>query len=129
MISARRRRLAVVATFETFIAANHDRPVYLAEICAATGTSERTVRTCCQKYLGMSPIRYLWLHRMRLAHHALREATPETATVTVVATDHGFFELGRFSIEYRELFGETPITTLRRPPLASVRNETLLVQR
>ena len=69
----------------------------------------------------MSPIRYLWLQRMRLAHQALCEASPETATVTVVATDHGFLELGRFASEYREFFGETPVTTLRRPPPASVR--------
>jgi hypothetical protein len=36
-------------------------------------------------------------------------------TVTRIATDHGFWELGRFSVAYRTLFGETPLTTLRRP--------------
>ena len=33
-----------------------------------------------------------------------------------VAMAHGFWELGRFSVAYRGLFGETPLTTLRRPP-------------
>ena len=76
MTSTRHGRLAVVDKLEAFIAANYDRPLYLAEICAATGASERTLRLCCEKHLGMSPIRYLWLHRMRLARQVLRDASP-----------------------------------------------------
>jgi hypothetical protein len=36
--------------------------------------------------------------------------------VTSVATDHGFSELGRFSVQYRTLFGESPSASLQRPP-------------
>ena len=64
----------------------------------------------------MGPIRYLWLRRMHLTRRALLQASPPTATVTAIATDHGFWELGRFASEYRALFGETPVTSLRRPP-------------
>jgi transcriptional regulator GlxA family with amidase domain len=64
----------------------------------------------------MSPIRYLWLRRMHLAHRALLKADPATATVTSVATDQGFWELGKFSVAYRSLFGESPSATLRRRP-------------
>jgi AraC-like DNA-binding protein len=105
----------VMARFEDFLAARHLEPVYLAEICAAIGTSERTLRTSCQKRFGMGPIRYLWLRRMQLARQALLWADPALATVTEIATDHGFWELGRFSVEYRGLFGEPPLATLRRP--------------
>jgi AraC family ethanolamine operon transcriptional activator len=34
-------------------------------------------------------------------------------TVSTVATDHGFCELGRFAGTYKLMFGETPSETLR----------------
>jgi AraC-like DNA-binding protein len=50
--------------------------------------------------------------------HALKlHSDVSTATVTEIATTHGFWELGRFSVEYRGLFGESPSTSLRRPIL------------
>jgi len=94
---------------------NADRTLYVAELCAATGASDRTLRVCCQEHLGMSPMRYLWLRRMHLARRALRIADPGATTVTEIATSYGFWELGRFSVAYRSLFGEAPSAALRRP--------------
>jgi AraC-like DNA-binding protein len=111
-----RRHSAIIARFEEFLASNHDRPLYLAEICTTVGASERTLRTCCQEHLGMGPVRYLWLRRMHLARRALIAADQATATVTEIAMNHGFWELGRFSVAYRALFGEAPSASLRRPP-------------
>jgi AraC-like DNA-binding protein len=105
----------VIARFEDFLESRRFDPVYLAEICAAIGVSERTLRACCQEHLGMGPIHYLWLRRMHLAHRALLCADPASTTVTAVATEHGFWELGRFSVEYRALFGEMPSRSLQRP--------------
>lgn len=112
----RRRHLAIVAQFEDLLAANHTRALYLGEICAAVGVSERTLRLICQEHLGMGPIRYLWLRRMNLARNALVLADPTKSTVTEIATEFGFWELGRFSVEYRALFGEAPSVSLNRPP-------------
>jgi AraC-like DNA-binding protein len=101
---------------EELLEANSDRTLYLAELCAATGASDRTLRACCQEHLGMSPMRYLWLRRMHLARRALRAADLAAVTVTEIATSYGFWELGRFSVAYRSLFGESPSAALRRPP-------------
>ena len=109
------RHDAVVARFEEFLEANPDRPLYLTEICAAIGVAERTLRASCQEHLGMGPIRFLTLRRMHLVRQALLRADPSKETVTGVVTDHGFWELGRFSVAYRGLFGESPSETLRRP--------------
>src|SRR5258708_2341142 len=105
----------IVARFEEFLEANPDQPLYLTEICAAIGVAERTLRAACVEHLGMGPIRYLSLRRMHLVRRALLRADPSTATVTRLATDHGFWELGRFSVAYRALFDESPSESLRRP--------------
>jgi len=107
---------AVMRRLEEAIQANPEGPLYMTELCGALGVSYPTLRACCQEHLGMSPKRYLWLRRMNLARRALRWAHPQGTTVTEIASNHGFWELGRFSVMYRSLFGESPSTTLGRPP-------------
>jgi AraC-like DNA-binding protein len=111
-----RSHIATVAKLEDFMAENWDRPVHLGELCEKLGVSESTLRRCCNQQLGIGPNRYLWLRRMHLARRALLRADPTKTNVTAVATAQGFWELGRFSIAYRSLFGEPPSATLRRPP-------------
>jgi AraC-like DNA-binding protein len=114
MTTGGRRHDAIVARLEEFLEAHPDTPLYLTEICAAIGVAERTLRVACEEHLGMGPIRYLNLRRMHLVRRALLRAGP-SKTVTQVATDHGFWELGRFAVAYRALFGESPSATLHRP--------------
>ena len=110
-----RRHDAIIARFEEFLEANPDRPLYLTEICTAIGVAERTLRACCEEHLGMGPIRFLTLRRMHLAHRALLRTDPSQSTVTRIVAGQGFWELGRFSVAYRALFGESPSETLQRP--------------
>jgi transcriptional regulator GlxA family with amidase domain len=51
---------------------------------------------------------------MRLVRQALIKADPGVATVTHIATEYGFWELGRFAGQYKWLFGEPPSATLGR---------------
>jgi AraC-like DNA-binding protein len=110
-----RRHSTIVARFEEFLEAHPDQPLYLTDICAAIGVPERTLRASCEEHLGMGPIRFLTLRRMHLVRRALQAADASMTSVTRIATDHGFWELGRFSVAYRALFGEPPSETLRRP--------------
>jgi AraC-like DNA-binding protein len=108
-----RHHSRVIRRLEEALVANLDRTLYIADLCAAAGVSARTLLSCCHEHLGMGPRRYLWLRRMHLARRALREADPAATTVTEIATGYGFWELGRFSVSYRALFGETPSASLR----------------
>ena len=114
--SAHWRHAAVMRRLENFLEANPDRTLHMTDLCAAAAASDRTLRILCHEHLGMSPTRYLWLRRMHLARRALRMADPTTTTVTEIATSYAFWELGRFAVAYRSLFGETPSATLGRPP-------------
>lgn len=115
MTTAGQRRYSAVARLEALLEAYPDKPFHLPEICAAIGVEERTLRSACHEHLGMSPMRFLALRRMHLVRRALLRADSST-TVTRVAIDLGFWELGRFAVNYRALFGETPSATLRRSP-------------
>jgi len=112
----RHDRVPVMRRFEQVLKENPDHPLYISEICAAIGVADRTLRLHCMDYLRMSPQRYLWLRRMNLARRALALADPARTTVTEIATAQGFWELGRFALSYRRLFGESPSTTLRSSP-------------
>jgi transcriptional regulator GlxA family with amidase domain len=61
----------------------------------------------------MSPKRFVLRERLYEVRRALRDADATSGTVTTIATDHGFFELGRFAGTYKAVFGETPSATLR----------------
>jgi len=114
--SALRHHQAILRRFRALIEANAGNPLYLPEICAALGVSNRTLQRCCHEQLGISPLRYLWLRRMHMVRRALTAATPAPGAVTAIATQYGFWELGRFSVAYRILFGERPSKTLDRKP-------------
>jgi transcriptional regulator GlxA family with amidase domain len=105
---------AIIARLDAMLEAAPDRPLYLPEVCAAVGVSRRTLHNYCHQHIGTSPERYLRLRRLYMARRRLQEAAPEFGTVTRIATDVGFFELGRFAVVYRDVFGESPSATLRR---------------
>jgi AraC-like DNA-binding protein len=76
--------------------------------------SARALQAGFKRDVGMAPMAYLRLIRLRRAHAALREADPAETTVQAVALGLGLLHQGRFAANYRALFGETPSETLRR---------------
>ncbi|MBN9563860.1 MAG: helix-turn-helix domain-containing protein [Alphaproteobacteria bacterium] len=122
--AAWRRREITIRRLRAFMTANADKALYIPEICEAIGVSDRTLRACCQDYFGMGPNRYLLLRRMHLAHQRLLAVGPGEATVTEIAMQYGFWELGRFAVEYRRIFGERPSATLRAPAARSLRSNS-----
>jgi AraC-like DNA-binding protein len=110
---ARQHHQMIVRRFQEQLEAQPAGPFHMQEISGAIGVSSRTLRMACQTQLGVSPTQYLLLRRMGMARRALREADPGVTRVTDVATEFGFLELGRFAVKYRQIFGETPSSTLK----------------
>jgi len=114
--SAVRKHVLIMRRFRRMVEEKPDQALFIPEVCKTIGTSERTLRECCQEHLGISPTRYLLIRRMHLARRALRESNAAETNVTEVSMRYGFWELGRFSGRYRSLFGELPSVTLAQRP-------------
>ena len=110
--AAARRHRDILASLENLLEA--EPPPSITEIGIALGVSPRMLRACCNNNLGMDPSRYRRLRGMQRAHRALRRENPDTTSVSAVAHRCGFRDPGRFAVNYRALYGETPSATLRR---------------
>src|SRR5580704_10538528 len=122
--AARRHHTRIMVRFEEVLADHPNRQLHLPELSALIGVSERTLRSCCAEFLGISPSRYMLLRRLQTARIALRDADPATASVAEIAGGCGFTELGRFAGAYRNAFSEAPLTTLRRSPVPGILGST-----
>ncbi len=118
----RHNHAAIMARFEEALPRCLDRKIRLPALCSEVGVPERTLRMCCADFLGVSPTRYLLLQRLNKVRSALQRADASTTSVTEIAQKHQFVELGRFAVNYRTTFGETPSTTLEREPLPSAKS-------
>jgi transcriptional regulator GlxA family with amidase domain len=108
---------------EALALAELDEPLRMASLCCALAVSERTLRKAFHKIYGLPPYRHLRFLRLSQARGALLAADGQVVTVTEIATGFGFVELGRFSVEYRKVFGESPSTTLQRASSPKLRNQ------
>jgi AraC-like DNA-binding protein len=113
-VPATLRHQDIVVRFEGVLEARPHQNLSMAEICAALGVSDRTLRSVCGEHLGISPTRYLRLRRMSLVHRAFWRGASDAASVSEVARRYGFRHLGRFAADYRDLFGELPSASLQR---------------
>ena len=91
--------------------AGHDWSVN--ELADAAGLSSRTLQRQFREFLGKSPRAALCDIRFENARRELLQGVPD-AKVMDVAQRCGFPHCGRFSVEYRRRFGETPSQTVRR---------------
>jgi AraC-like DNA-binding protein len=104
--------LHIVARAEEYLSANESRPVHISEICSGLYVSRRTLHRAFHDVIGLGPSAYLRRKRLCSVHKMLRSGDPMMITVAEVAMQHGFSNLGRFSGDYRSLFGDYPSQTL-----------------
>jgi len=92
------------------------RLLCVGDLCVACDVPRRTLNHAFQQVLGMGPVTYLRRLRLNQVRRSLEysRANGDAKSVTEIALDHGFWHLGRFSSQYRELFGESPRERARR---------------
>jgi transcriptional regulator GlxA family with amidase domain len=118
----------LVEEAETLALAEVGEPLHISALCVALVVSERTLRKAFHNAYGLPPCRHLRRLRLSQARQALLCADCTRVTVTEIATGFGFVELGRFSVEYRKMYGETPSQTLHHAFPSRVRNVSPAVQ-
>ena len=99
---------------EEYLMSNVGNAVCLADVCRETKVSVRTLSRSFASAHGLGPMGFLKQRRLEAANRALLAADPSETNVTDVALRYGFYQLGRFAVEYRRAFNEPPSQTLRQ---------------
>ncbi len=108
-----RNRYQVARKAYRYLLEHMDEIPSIRTLCAMTGASYMTLERGFRETYGLPPHAHLKALRLSRARRELLHPTPDS-TVTGVALHWGFLELGRFSVQYRQRFGETPRETLRK---------------
>ena len=113
---AEQSRLNLVQQAENLALASIDKRLNIAALSRMLVVSERTLRKAFRVTYGLTPCRHLRMLRLLQVRQVLMSSHNRAVTVTEAATCFGFVELGRFAVEYRKVFGESPSVTLSRIP-------------
>ena len=102
-----------VRRVEEYIEANWDQPVAIEALAIVANASARSIFHSFREHRSYSPSNFVKQVRLRHAGEMLNRPSDETS-VTSVAFDCGFGNLGHFAKDYQQAFGETPSATLNR---------------
>jgi AraC-like DNA-binding protein len=106
-------RPATVQRAVSFIEANADVDITIADIARAAGVTARAVQLAFRRHLDITPAGYLRRVRLDQAHRQLQATDPDHDSVTAVAYRWGFGSPSRFATYYRRAYGVPPSQTLR----------------
>jgi AraC family ethanolamine operon transcriptional activator len=105
-------RRHVVERARAYMDEHIDEPMTMAGVCVALGVSRRTLQYSFHEVLGINPVRFLRALRLNGVRRDLRHPSALT-TVQDTAARWGFWHLGHFVTDYKQMFGELPSATLR----------------
>ena len=95
-----------------YMQGNLQAPITIADIAGASRLAGRTLFQHFRAFAGTSPMQYVRNARFEKVRESLLRAAPGE-NVTDIASAWGFTHMGRFAVEYRKHFGESPSETLR----------------
>lgn len=110
-IEGRLRRLRQA---RDYVADHLHQPILVDDLCGVLGLSRRGVEVLFQDSLRIGPSAFLRHQRLHGVRRTLLTTPPVHGVVKESALKWGFWHMGHFSREYRELFGESPSATSAR---------------
>ena len=102
----------VLKRVEDYLRTNLDRPITTTELCSYLGCSRRQLEIAFKNAYGMGPVTYHRRLRINEVRRCLLVGERKQSAVSYAACDFGFSHLGRFSADYKSLFGESPRQTV-----------------
>ena len=84
-------------------------------LAAKIGASPRVLQYAFQDTLEITPMSYILNRKLHAARSDLKRSGADVRSqVTRIAMLYGMYHLGRFSTNYKQLFGELPSSTLKQ---------------
>ncbi|MBX5000800.1 helix-turn-helix transcriptional regulator [Rhizobium lentis] len=113
-----RKKVSLIAPWHVrraidYMHANIAEPLTMTMVADGVGVSLRALQTGFKAFRGTSPAGYLRTIRLQAAREHLRDPTNQQSVREICAI-WGFAHAGRFSIIYRNTFGESPRDTRLR---------------
>ena len=113
-IAVRRSRHLVKEARRHLENTEYAKSANIDDLAESLGVSPRSLFLAFRNELGVGPRRFSELVRLNVLRTRLYRNRASETTVTSIANEVGFSELGRTAAIYKKLFGEKPSETLAR---------------
>jgi len=118
-----RAQIRIAKLAQEYIEEHYSDAVHIEDLCRVTGVGVRTLQRCFREYFDITVSNYLKALRLDSARRELVAAHHSNTSVTRIAMQNGCTHLGRFSVEFRERFGQSPRQALAmHRPKSSIGN-------
>jgi len=101
----------------SFLLNSLEETMTIQSIAEQFRVSDKTLESSFKSLFGITPKQFICLLKLNHAHQDLQLTYKETTNVSDIAIKWGFSHFGRFSKEYKALFGELPSETLITVPI------------
>lgn len=99
-------RLEVLSNAEALMNIHDSGSIHIKEIASRVGVSERTLLYSFKKRYGIGPKAFMKIINLNRVYVDLR--TESETTISSIAREHGFWHLGQFVKDFKEMFDEVP---------------------
>jgi len=99
---------------KSFLLDSSDEDITIESLLKQFGISYKTLENSFKSLFGITPKHFLILLKLNHAHEDLLLSELETTNISDIAIKWGFSHFGRFSEQYKALFGVLPSETLNR---------------